>query len=85
MNDADLNCPPVRHQRHKNLPIILAAVSGSLLAVILGAAALLFVFLGQSGGTQSSQPGSQPSAPAVSVSEQNGCQDPNAGIADPDS
>ena len=85
MNDADLNCPPVRHQRHKNLPIILAAVSGFLLAVILGAAALLFVFLGQSGGTQSSQPGSQPSAPAVSVSEQNGCQDPNAGIADPDS
>lgn len=85
MNDADLNCPPVRHQRHKNLPIILAAVSGFLLAVILGGAALLFVFLGQSGGTQSSQPGSQPSAPAVSVSEQSGYLDPNAGIADPDS
>lgn len=56
MNDVNITDPPVRHQRHKILPITLAAISGLMIATVIGAAAFWLITSNRFGGSTGQNP-----------------------------
>lgn len=86
MFDANITDPPVRHQRHKALPLAVAAISGLMLAALIGSAAFWLITRKNSGNTNIPSPDATPpttvetSAPSDKAESQEKLPNPDSEV-----
>ena len=86
MSEANLSEPQVRHKKHRILPLAIAALSGFMLAVVLGGLAFWLVM-----NKNSEKPGDPPPEPSesasvgIDTSKEDVKSEPHDSIRNPDS
>lgn len=85
MNEINAPEPPVRHRRNKLLPIVIAALSGFMLAAMLGTIGFM-LYVNKDKGTPNEAPSnpSAPSEPGIETEIQDEGSEVIEGILDPD-